>query len=95
VVLKITFCLLIKRRFHKGTVTDSHREVKKFTSGLTSTAIWTYTDEELGYPNIAVCTRDSYRTKQYVTTPGKLFLHFQPKQLSLSISALHRRWLAH
>jgi hypothetical protein len=47
---------------------QSFQELEKFASGLTSTAISTYTDDNLGYPYIAVCSRKSFKKNQFVST---------------------------
>ncbi len=46
---------------------QSYREVLKYTSGLTSTAISTYVDEGMVFPDAVVCARNSYKRQGLVT----------------------------
>jgi predicted regulator of amino acid metabolism with ACT domain len=47
---------------------QSSKELKKYFSNLTSTAILTHNDESVGYPTIVVCSKQGYKKSQFSQT---------------------------
>ena len=44
---------------------QSFKEMQKYASGLTSSAIFTYQDENLTYPDIVLCHKEGFKTNNF------------------------------
>jgi hypothetical protein len=52
-------------------VAQSYRELAKYATGLTSTAIYTENDDDPGYPTIVFCGVDAYKQADFIDTIEK------------------------